>query len=179
MYSKDDYVSSHYEKHSFEFIWEYDNFEYLLEKSFEILEEKYSIGDSIINIFFPVNINKRVTDFISNYIIKHQNDSEKLKKIFDVITYTYSSQRISFISILIKHVKDLEIIKSIEFIQSFKSGGSLIPLYEADRKFWKEFEELLSHDVKFLKLKLWTKQKQLSCEKSIEWHRKRDFVSDF
>lgn len=179
MYSKDDYASSRHDNHSFDFIWEYDNFEYLLEKSFETLEEKYSLGDNIINIFFPVNINDKVTEFIHNYIVKHHNNIDKLRNIFNVITHTYSAQRIHFLYVLLENIKDLDVIKSLELIQNFKSGGSLIPFFEADKKFWKEFEKLLSHNVRYLKLKFWTKQKQLGCERHIEYYRKRDFVDDF
>ena len=78
-----------------------------------------------------------------------------------------------------EHINDSELIKSIGIIQNFKSGGSLIPLYESDRKFWVSFEELLSGNKKHLKLKLWTKQKQIGCLISIEEHRKRDFIDDF
>lgn len=179
MYLKDDYVSARHESHRFDFIWEYEDFEYLLEKSFEILKNKYSIGDNIINIFFPVTINVKVTEFITNYIIKYHDDIKKLERIFNVITHTYSSERIYFLSILLENIKDLDIVKSLELIQNFKSGGSLIPFFEADKKFWQEFEELLSHNVRYLKLKFWTKQMQLDCERYIEYYRKRDFVDDF
>lgn len=179
MYLKDDYGSARHESHSFAFIWEYEDYEYLLEHSFEILKDKYSIGDNIINVFFPATLNEKVTDFITNYIIKYHVDIEKLKRIFNVITHTYSSQRIYFLSILLENIKDLEIIESLGLIENFKSGGSLIPFFEADKKFWKEFEELVSHDVRYLKLKFWTKQRQLDCDRHIEYYRKRDFVDDF
>lgn len=178
-YSHKDIISSRHENYRFDFIWDYSNYEYLLEKSFEILADKYSIANNIINIFFPVNINDKIIDFIRKFIIKYHADIKNLKKIFNVITYTYPSQRIYFLSLLIKQTIDFEIIKSLELIQSYKSGGSLIPLYEADKKFWQEFEILLSKNVKHLKLKSWTKQKQLGCERDIEWNRKREFVDDF
>jgi hypothetical protein len=178
-YPSGDYISSKHTNYRFDFIWEHDNYEYLIEKSIETLMDKSSIADNIINVFFPLNTSERVTDFISKFVIKYHTNIEKLKKIFNVITYTYPKQRLYFLSILLEHINDLKPIESLELIQGFKSGGSLIPLYEEDRKFWKDLEDLFSNDVKYLKLKLWTKEMQASCERSIEWHRKMDFVSDF
>lgn len=178
-FSGNDYKSSRHENHRFDFIWEFENYEYLIEKSIEILKDKYSFRDNIINFLFPKNINTKVKDFISNVIVKYHDDEEMLRNIFNVITYSYPNERISFLAILLEHIKNIETIKTLELIKNFRMGGNLIPSYELDKKFWKEFEELLSHDVKFLKLKLWTKQNQISCDRTIEWHRKRDFVSDF
>lgn len=179
IYPVNDHESSRHESFRFDFIWEFDNYESLIEKSIETLKSRFSISDDVINFLFPTNIDENVASFLSNYIQKNHNNEEILRKTFNVITYSYSDKRIFFLEILLKHLTNLEIIKSLELIQSFKSGGTLIPLYEADKKFWKDFEALLSHNVKFLKLKLWTRQNQISCDRSIEWHRKRDFVSDF
>ncbi|MCD8408569.1 hypothetical protein LNI96_11635 [Tenacibaculum dicentrarchi] len=179
LYLNNDHKSSRHENYRFDFIWEFDNYESLIEKSIEILKSEFSIGDDVINFLFPANINENVTTFLSNYIQKNHDNAEMLGKIFNVITYSYSDNRIFFLSVLLKYLTDLEIIKSLELIQNFKSGGSLIPLYEADKRFWKDFEVLLSSNVKYLKLKLWTRQNQMSCDRTIEWHRKRDFVRDF
>jgi hypothetical protein len=174
------HINSPNEDSNFEFIWDYENCNYLLERAIEFLRDKYSLGDDIINMFFPQNINKKVTNFIIQFIVKYHDDKKKMKKIFNVITYTYSSKRIYFLSILLEHVQDEELIKSLGLIQGFRiAGSSFIPIYESDKKFWIEFEKLLSHDVKFLKLKLWTKQRILGCEKDIVGEQKRNFVDDF
>lgn len=179
VFTGNDYRSSRHENYRFSFIWDFENYKYLIEKSIETLKDKFSLGDNVINFLFPTNITDKVKAFISELIVKNHDEEELLRKIFNVITYSYSNERLYFLAILLEHINNIEIIESLELIQNFKSGGSLIPFYEADKKFWKEFEELLSHDVRFLKLKLWTKQKQIGCDRTIEWHRKRDFVSDF
>lgn len=171
--------SSRHEGYRFNFIWDFQNYEYLVKKSMETLKEKFSLGDDVINFLFPTSINDKVKSFLSNLIVENHDDEEVLKKIFNVITYSYTNERIYFLGILLEHINNIEIIKSLNLIENFKSGGSLIPFFEADKKFWMEFEKLLSRNVKFLKLKLWAQQNQIICERTIEWHRKIDFIRDF
>jgi hypothetical protein len=183
IYSQNSFISANSDIFHLDFIWNLDDYQYIITQVLEyFLKGKFfPIFEHFVNAFFPKKpANERVLEFIADYINSNFQNRNKIKLIFHIILYSYPEKRIEYLHKLISLTQEYELITELELISSSHSAsGSLVPCYEADKKFWKLVENAFSNDLNLLKLKLWAKEKQKHCDRYIEFYLKQDFTNEY
>ena len=167
----------------FSFLWELEGYEQILEDIFEyyVKSDNFYIHlDHYINAFFPNNLPiTNLEHFVDRFIKINSTNTDKIRLLFNVVTHSYPGKRIEYLAKLLKYNQEVNFIRKLTLINNSKSySGSIIPLYEKDKEFWKEVEKVCSSNYKLLKIKLWAKEQQNNLDRQIEGEAKRDFMYD-
>ncbi len=178
---KNGYLTDNNENDEFDFIWELPNYQEIIEIALKFCSEKEKnyFSDPYSANFFPKVFNNKIEKFIFDQIKNCVSKKNILFEVFKIISHKYPDKRIEFLDYLLKLTQDYQLITSLPLTSNPGMVGSMIPVYESEKKFWKEVEKSFDGKINLLQFKQWAIEQQQECQKSIEWRLERDFANEY
>lgn len=136
---RDNMYRASYEHNVFEEIWSMDNYRELIQIAYENMIDNnfgYINANGGIDIFAddkktPIFISQRKKQWIKEYIKNNIENIDNLKTIFDVISSCLASDRVEYITELLRNTNDIKLFRSISLFAKCESWwGSEVPIIE-------------------------------------------------
>jgi hypothetical protein len=175
---------------STEYIWEYPEYEELIEDLLLTVLDKdkftFFIEDDINSLFrfssIEANRDGRVKKLIFKLSQKHSDNKNLLIMLIEVVYSNYRDWFMEYFEEFLLLNKDIEITKQISFGRSSSTIGSWVPVYQKKIEFYQEILKMIytlpnildfsEHIDYFNERIIWKK-------KDIEREQRRDFMEEF
>lgn len=182
-------ISYHDLEHEhYDFIWEMDNCNAIINSIFEyfIASETYYFSERAISAFFSSakdKYGKKPIEYIENLIDEKYLNDKYMDVVFSIICYKYPGLKMEFLERFLKLNSDFEIFKNLEIIQRSKSwSGSYIPILEGEKKIWENVISVLDrlpNRLNYYDHKEYANRQIGYCDLRIKDEMKREFYEDF
>lgn len=134
-------------QNSLVFLWEFNNYEEIISKCFNLLLSKehfFSDAPFMANsIFKPAYLKsehkEKVFDFVVKLVSKKIDDLNAIKQLFNIIAYSLSDKRVVLLELFLQQNNSFEFFKEICFYigkERMVYSGSRIPYLEEEIEFW-------------------------------------------
>ncbi len=182
-------ISYHDLEHEhYDFIWEMDNSNTIINSIFEyfITSETYYFSERAISAFFPSakdKYGKKPIEYLENLIDEKYLNDKYMNVVFSIICYKYPGLKMEFLERFLKLNSDFEIFKNLEIKQRSKSWSeSYIPILEDEKKIWENVISVLNrlpNRLNYYDHKEYANRQIGYCDLRIKDVMKREFYEDF
>ncbi len=176
------------EHENFDFIWEFDNYEEILNSIFEyfISNKTYYMSERAVAAFFPESSDKhgdKPIDYLKEIFKEKNTDEEYIEMVFSIICYKYSNHKMEFLEIFLEKNSDFDVFRNLEIIPRSQTwSGSRIPILEREKETWNEVLSIINRlpsRLDFYEHKEYVSRKIAGCDSFIKEEMKREFFEDF
>lgn len=176
------------EDENYDFIWELDNYNEIINSVFDyfLTSETSYFSESLIVAFFPSvkdKYGKRPTEYIEKLIDEKYLNDKYMDVVFSIICYKYPELKMEFLERFLKQNGDFELFKSLEIIQRSNSwSGSYIPILEGEKNIWESVISVLDklpNRLNYYDHKEYANRQIGYCYLRIKEEMKREFYEDF
>lgn len=176
------------EHENFDFIWEMDNYEDIIDSIFEfyIISETYYFSEKSVASFFSPARDKhgnKPIDYLKSIIDTKYLNVKYIDVVFSIICYKYPNLKMEFLERFIKLNSDFEIFRTLEIIPRSQSwSGSYIPIIEGEKKIWENVIYVLDrlpNRLSYYEHKEYANRQVGYCDLRIKDELKREFYEDF
>lgn len=178
------------EKINADYIWEYPEYEELIEDVLVTIlnKEKYTlfIEDDVYSLFRFRNTDEKRAEKVKALIFKlTQKHSDNEKLLLLLVEVVYSAYRDWFMEYFREFLmlnKDIEITKQISFGRTSSTTGSWVPVYQKKIEFYQGIVRMINTSPNILDYSEhidYFEQKIIWKKKDIEREQKRDFMEEF
>ncbi|MFZ2724863.1 MAG: hypothetical protein WAX77_01290 [Methylococcaceae bacterium] len=189
-FSNDDYISRHNDERDYSFIWQRDDYMYimkLISMTFVKYDKKYYGYNSYYQCFF----NKRVQKQSNEQLIAKQNlffieiinqeniNTAYMRLIFYVIAGFSMERKLSFYQLFLQQNTDFESFKHLpleSFIECY--SGSRVPRLQQKIDFYQAIIESACKSINYLEHRQFLEQNISDLRSDIEREKKSDFTSE-
>jgi len=171
-------------------LWEYANYEELIENLLLIALEKeqysFLIDEDIYSLFRYRTSNEDATEKMKSLILKltrkHQSNDKVLLILVEVVYHNFKIWFIEYFKEFLLLNKDIETTRRISFGRSSSTTGSWVPVYQKKIEFYKDILTMINTLPNILDysehIDLF-EQKIIWKKKDIEREQRRDFMEEF
>lgn len=172
----------------YDFIWELENSEEIINSIFEyyINSETYYFSKSSISAFFPSLEDKngmKALEFLETLIDDKYLNIKYMSVVFNIICYKYPKLKMNYLERFLKLTSDFKIFNNLEIIKrSNICTGSYIPLLEREKEIWENVISVLDrlpNRIEYYEHKEYANCQIGYCEIRIKEEMKREFYEDF
>jgi len=182
-------ISYHDLEHEhFDFIWELDNSNSIIDSVFDyfIDSETYYFSERALSAFFPDTkdkYGKKPIEYLENIIDDKYLNDKYINMVFSIICYKYSGLKMEFLERFLKLNSDFKIFKNLELVKRSNSfSGSYIPILEGQKKIWENVISVLDrlpNRLNYYDHKEYANRQISYCDLRIKDEMKREFYEDF
>lgn len=171
-------------------IWDYDEYETLVEEILLTIVEKaeslYIIEDDIISLFqLKAMTNKRtqrIKELILKLTIKHSNNNKLILILIEIVYSNYREWFMELLKLFFITNKDIELTKRISFGRMQTTSGSWVPVYQKKIEFYQSIIDMIKTLPNILDYSqhIYYFEERITCKKKdIERELKNDFMDEY
>lgn len=178
------------EKINLEVLWDYDEYEILIEEILLTILEKAEyfsfVEDDVISLFQFNNITKirtgRVKSLVFKLTEKYSTNKSLILAFIEIVYSNYRDWFIEYFKFFLTKNKDIEVVKSISFGRMQTTSGSWVPVYQKKIEFYQDIIKMINTLPNILDYSEhldYFEQRIMWKENDIKREQKNDFMDEY